>query len=60
MAEAAGVNVGRIRSITEVPAESANPYFRDVAEAAVVGSVPVEPGTQELSVTVEVVYDIDQ
>lgn len=59
MAEAAGVRLGRIQSITEVPVNPPSPFYRDStpAEAA---AVPIEPGTKELTVMVEVVYDIDQ
>jgi uncharacterized protein len=56
LAEAAGVALGPVRSITELP-----PYqpvtdkrTADAAQAA----VPILPGTQELQVTVEVVYDV--
>jgi uncharacterized protein YggE len=59
LAEAAGVALGPIRTITEVAAAQPGVYPQAdrVAPAA---AVPVEPGTQELSVVVEVVYGIDQ
>ncbi len=58
MADAAGVTLGRIRSITEVTASPPGPFSRDSAVAA--APVPIEPGTQELTVMVELVYAIDQ
>jgi hypothetical protein len=57
MADGAGVRLGQIRSITEVPASPPGPVGRDAAAAA---PVPIEPGTQDLTVMVEVVYAIDQ
>ena len=57
MADGAGVRLGQIRSITEVPASPPGPLGRDAAAAA---PVPIEPGTQDLTVMVEVVYAIDQ
>ncbi|MGQ0716724.1 MAG: SIMPL domain-containing protein [Pseudonocardiales bacterium] len=59
MADAAGVRLGRIHSITEVPVNPPNPFYQDSrpAEAA---TVPIEPGTEKLTVMVEVSYDIDQ
>lgn len=53
MADAAGVSAGGLLSITELPAGSEpQPFAADAAEAR---SVPLLPGTQEISVTVEVV-----
>ncbi len=57
MADAAGVTLGRIRSITELPVSPPSPLGREGAAAA---PVPIEPGAQELAVMVEVVYAIDQ
>jgi uncharacterized protein YggE len=57
MADGAGVRLGQIRSITEVPASPPGPSGRDAAAAA---PVPIEPGTQDLTAMVEVVYAIDQ
>jgi uncharacterized protein len=56
LADAAGVGLGPVRSIVEVTGESPIPYKAeaDLARQA----VPVQPGTQELAVTVEVVHDI--
>ncbi|MGH3822086.1 MAG: SIMPL domain-containing protein [Pseudonocardiaceae bacterium] len=59
MADAAGVRLGGISSITEVPVNPPSPFGRDAAPVAG-AAVPVEPGTQELTVMVEVVYAIDQ
>jgi uncharacterized protein YggE len=57
LAEAAGVTLGTVRSITEVPTDPGNPYERD-AKAAAQAAVPILPGTQELQVAVEIVYDL--
>lgn len=56
VAEVAGVRLGPVRSITEVPAEPPVPY-PGAADARAL-SVPVEPGTQELTIVVEVVHEI--
>jgi uncharacterized protein len=58
MADAAGVRLGRIYSITEVPASPPGPLGREGAPVAA-APVPVEPGSQKLTVMVEVVYAID-
>lgn len=58
MADAAGVRLGPIRSITELPGSSPSPFGRNTPGAA--AQVPIEPGTQDLTVMVEVVYAIDQ
>ncbi|HKN88926.1 MAG TPA: SIMPL domain-containing protein [Acidimicrobiia bacterium] len=66
MAKAAGVKLGAIRLISEVPANSPAPYygrFGAVPSSAAAGTpapAPVEPGQQELSLTVDVVWDIAQ
>ncbi|MGS0686081.1 SIMPL domain-containing protein [Nakamurella sp. GG22] len=61
MADAAGVQLGAIHSITEVPTYDAIPYATATADsAAAAPSVPIEPGSQELNVVVQVVYDIAQ
>jgi uncharacterized protein len=57
LAEAAGVTLGTVRSITEIPTDPGNPYERD-ARAAAQAAVPILPGTQELQVAVEIVYEI--
>jgi uncharacterized protein YggE len=56
LAEAAGVELGPVRSIVELVGEQPVPYRADadVAQQA----VPLQPGTQELAVTVEVVHGI--
>ena len=65
MAKAAGVRLGAIRLISEVPASSPMPYAQD-AHRTVAGApaasapAPVLPGQQELSLTVDVVWDISQ
>lgn len=59
MAEAAGVTLGPLRSITEIPATTG--FAGDAAAGAVAApalSVPIEAGTQEVGVTVEVVYAV--
>ena len=61
LAEAAGVRLGRIRSITEsAGAPPPSPLYRQSMDAAGAAPVPIQPGSQKLSVSVEVVYDIDQ
>src|SRR5206468_1752851 len=55
MAKAAGVKLGAIRSISEVPASSPMPYY-DVAAGRTAGApgaapAPILPGQQELSLT---------
>ena len=66
MAKAAGVKLGAIRLISEIPANSPTPYYdqfaggRTAAPAAGAAPAPVEPGQQELSLTVDVVWDIAQ
>jgi len=58
LADAAGVTLGPILSIMEVTAgEPPQPAARDSAVAAS-AAVPVEPGTQDVSVTVEVVHAV--
>jgi uncharacterized protein len=57
LAEAAGVELGSIRTITELsPHEPPIPFQAERADAQ--QAVPIEPGTQELRVVVEVVHDI--
>lgn len=57
LADAAGVGLGPVRSIVEVTGEPPMPY-RAEADLAQRAAVPVQPGDQELSVTVEVVHEI--
>ncbi|WP_246098085.1 SIMPL domain-containing protein [Rhodococcus spelaei] len=56
IASAAGVGLGAVRSITEVPASGPAPMPGVFADRV---PTPIQPGSQELSVTVEVVYDVD-
>lgn len=63
MAKAAGVRLGRIRSISEVPGANPTPaydYYAGDAGKASGGAAPapVLPGQQELTVTVDVVWDV--
>ncbi len=58
LADAAGVQLGAVRSITESNASLPTPVYAAAESASVGAAVPVEPGTQELSVVVQVVYDI--
>jgi hypothetical protein len=66
MAKAAGVKLGAIRFISEVPASGPMPYYdkfaegRSAAPAAGAAPAPILPGQQELSLTVDVVWDIAQ
>ena len=65
MAKAAGVKLGGIRLISEVPANGPMPYYEQLngvaKDSARAGSpVPIEPGQQELSLTVDVVWDLTQ
>ena len=56
LARAAGVELGAIQTITETSEPSPRPVTgaRDSAAA----SVPIQPGSQELTVQVSVVYSI--
>jgi uncharacterized protein YggE len=63
MAKAAGTSLGRVRSITEAPLDAQGgqqPYATAASSAgdAQSSAVPLEPGTQRLSVTVTVSYDL--
>jgi uncharacterized protein YggE len=58
LAEAAGVRLGRMYSMTEVPVTSPGPLGREAAPTPV-APVPVEPGSQKVTVMVELVYAID-
>jgi uncharacterized protein YggE len=64
MAKAAGVKLGAIRYISEVPANSPMPYYdqASLGRTAAPGAAPapILPGQQELSLTVDVVWDIAQ
>lgn len=58
LARAAGVRLGRIRSISESRAEvpPPRPFARDDASSE--SPVPLEPGTQEITLEVTVIYEI--
>jgi uncharacterized protein len=58
LAEAAGVELGRVTAITEAPAFAGpEPMFRAVDAAA--AEAPIEKGTQEIQATVTVTFAID-
>lgn len=58
IAKAAGATLGRIRSITEVT-DNSSPINYDAGAAASAGtSVPIQPGQQEVTVSVDIVYDM--
>jgi uncharacterized protein YggE len=60
LADAAGVHLGGVRTITEASSGGPDPLRYAAAGAGGTGaaSVPVQPGTQQLTLTVTVVYDI--
>lgn len=60
MAEAAGVALGEIRSITAIPQPSPGPYPQtmDARSSAAGAPVPLAPGSQDVEVAVDVVYDL--
>jgi hypothetical protein len=58
LADAAGVRLGRLYSITEVAANPPSPLGREAAPVAA-APVPIEPGSQKLTVMVDVVYAVD-
>jgi uncharacterized protein YggE len=66
MAKAAGVKLGGIRLISEVPANGPQPLYdnydmaKRAAGSAAGSPAPIEPGQQELSLTVDVVWEIAQ
>lgn len=57
IAKAAGVTLGRIRSITEV-LDAGSPITYDVRAAAGAAAAPIQPGQQELTIAVDIVYDM--
>jgi uncharacterized protein len=59
LADAAGVRLGRMYSMTEVPVTPPGPLGREAAPTPAI-PVPIEPGSQKLTVMVELVYAIDQ
>jgi uncharacterized protein len=58
MAKAAGATLGKIRAITEVPVSGPTPIY--AFSAAKAASASIQPGTQELSVMVDITYDLSQ
>ena len=63
MARAAGVRLGKVRSISEGSAVTPQPRYNlgaAAAPGAPAAPTPIEPGTQDLTVTVTAVYDIEQ
>jgi uncharacterized protein YggE len=61
MADAAGVHLGRIRSITDNPTyDSPVTYGYATSAGAAKSAVPIEAGSQALSVVVQLVYEIAQ
>lgn len=61
MAEAAGVTLGPLRSLTEgTSSPPPMPYGAQRSMAGADAVAPVEPGSQQLQVTVDAVYAIDQ
>ena len=61
IANAADVDLGGVRSISEVPANPDTPLpgaSRSLSDQA--AATPVEPGTQDVTVTVDVVYNIGE
>lgn len=58
LAEAAGERLGHVVSITELSADAPIPFAADAAAAQPASAVPIAAGTQDVSVTVEVVHAI--
>jgi uncharacterized protein YggE len=64
LADAAGVKLGPVRTITEVPENTSPMYDESFAAGGIGGrgtaasAVPLAPGSQQLTLTVTVVYDI--
>ena len=58
MADAAGVQLGQIHSISETPIDNPMGYDQAMPAPSTDASVPIESGNQDLSVAVEVVYEI--
>jgi uncharacterized protein len=59
LAKAAGVKLGKVRSIRTGAANGVTPDFRNAAVADK-ASTPISAGTQEISTTVELVFDISE
>lgn len=60
MAEAAGVQLGRLRSISETPGSTPFPVPLGAAARSDQADTPIQAGNQKLTVAVTVDYDIDQ
>jgi len=59
MAKAAGAQIGAVRTITDVVVSSSVPVeYKASASGAADASVPVEAGSQDLTVQVRVVYEL--
>lgn len=58
MAEAAGAELGDVRTITDVDASTPSPLAYTGAEAASDSAVPISAGSQDLTVQVRVVYEL--
>ncbi|HEX9258673.1 MAG TPA: SIMPL domain-containing protein [Acidimicrobiales bacterium] len=59
LAKAAGVQLGRVLSMSETPRESSPVYrYAEAASDAAGAKVPIEQGSQELQLSVSVVYEI--
>ena len=57
LASAAGVSVGKVRSLSESP-QSVGPIAYDALAAKSAGSTPIEPGSAEITATVRVVFAV--
>ncbi|WP_235871094.1 SIMPL domain-containing protein [Rhodococcus spongiicola] len=58
IADAAGVTLGKVRSIVEIPQTSPGVPTPYASPEARMDAVPIEPGSQELDVHVAVTYEI--
>jgi hypothetical protein len=58
LAAAAGVGLGPIRRISEGSGGAGAPPFRPMMRALAAEAVPIEPGSQKLSVSVEIEWEI--
>ena len=58
LAAAAGVEVGKVVSLREGSVSVPNFFRSGFSEADAASSVPIEPGSIEVSATVEVVFEI--
>lgn len=59
MAEAAGIEVGKVINITEMSYQGPIIMRGEYDDAAIKAEVPIEPGEVELTIQVEVVFAID-